>query len=65
MACSRVIGIDLPQKALVWAAADGKTWLAYNEPKHLAARYQTGECAGINAKVTKALANFAKAATAP
>lgn len=65
MACSRTIGIDLPQKAPVWADADGKTWLAYNEPKHLAAQHQAGGYGGINAKVTQALANFAKAATAP
>ncbi len=32
-------GIDLPLKALVWEAADGKTWLAYNAPGYVVRRH--------------------------
>ncbi|MDA0241488.1 MAG: DUF302 domain-containing protein [Proteobacteria bacterium] len=33
------IGIDLPLKALAWQDADGKVWLAYNDPAFLAKRH--------------------------
>jgi uncharacterized protein (DUF302 family) len=39
---ARSIGIDLPLKALVWQGADGRTWLAYNDPRHLARRHGVG-----------------------
>lgn len=32
-------GIDLPLKALVWEAADGKTWIAYNDPQYVVRRH--------------------------
>ena len=27
------VGIDLPLKCLVWRDGEGKTWLAYNDPR--------------------------------
>ena len=39
MQAAQSLGIDLPLKALVWQDADGKTWLAYNDPAWLAARH--------------------------
>jgi uncharacterized protein (DUF302 family) len=33
------IGIDLPLKLLVWSDKDGKTYVSYNDPAALAARY--------------------------
>src|SRR5512137_1150255 len=32
MQAAQTIGVDLPLKALVYADAAGKTWLAYNDP---------------------------------
>ena len=33
------VGLDLPLKALVWEDAEGKTWLAYNDPEYIVARH--------------------------
>jgi len=33
------VGLDLPLKALVWEDAEGKTWLAYNDPKYIVKRH--------------------------
>jgi uncharacterized protein (DUF302 family) len=34
------VGLDLPLKALVWEDAEGKTWLAYNDPKYIVQRHE-------------------------
>jgi len=39
MQFSQTIGIDLPLKALVWQDESGTTWIAYNDPRYLAARH--------------------------
>ncbi|MBX2835380.1 MAG: DUF302 domain-containing protein [Gammaproteobacteria bacterium] len=65
MNCSQSIAIDLPQKMLAWEDADGKVWLGYNDPAYLKGRHTTEGCDGVFDKVSGALANFAKAATAP
>jgi len=64
MNCSQSIAIDLPQKMLAWEDADGKVYLAYNDPAHLKARHATEGCDEVFGKVSGALGNFAKAATA-
>ena len=33
------VGLDLPLKALVWEDSEGKTWLAYNDPKYIVERH--------------------------
>ena len=38
----QTIGIDLPLKALVFEDADGKVWLAYNDPHWIAQRHKLG-----------------------
>jgi uncharacterized protein (DUF302 family) len=43
MQVNQAIGIDLPLKALVFQDADGKTWLAYNNPHWIAQRYKLGD----------------------
>lgn len=65
MLCSQSIAIDLPQKMLVWQAEDGKVFLAFNDPEYLKGRHSTEGCDEVFAKVSGALNNFAKAATAP
>ena len=65
MQCSQSVGIDLPQKALIWQDDQGQVWLSYNDPNYLAQRHGITECAEVIKKVEKALNNFAKAATKP
>jgi len=63
MNCSRSVGIDLPQKALVWEDADGAVWLGYNDPDYLSQRHGLDECAAVIGKVKNVLANFSAVAT--
>ncbi len=63
MQCNQTVGIDLPQKALIWEDAEGQVWLSYNDPAYLGTRHGLGECEAVLGKVSKALANFAAAAT--
>jgi uncharacterized protein (DUF302 family) len=66
MQAVQTVGIDLPLKALVWQDGDGKTWLAYNDPKWLAARHGVEPGMGrILAAMTEALAAVAREATEP
>jgi len=65
MLCSQSIAIDLPQKMLTWQAEDGKVFLAFNDPAYLKNRHSTEGCDEVFKKVSAALNNFAKAATAP
>ena len=58
-------GIDLPMKALAWQDAEGKVWLSYNQPDYLFRRHHIDGREKIQAKMTGALAKFAKAATQP
>jgi uncharacterized protein (DUF302 family) len=65
MQCNRTVGIDLPQKALIWQDENGQVWLSYNDPRYLARRHGLSECTQVIEKVEKALSSFAKAATGP
>ncbi|UDL05943.1 DUF302 domain-containing protein [Marinobacter sp. CA1] len=63
MHCAPSVAIDLPLKALVWQDADGNVWLGYNDPAYLAERHNIEGCDAVLAKMTQALANFARQAT--
>lgn len=63
MKCQRTVGIDLPQKALVWEDEEGIVWLAYNEPAYLSNRHGLEECAAVIDKVKNVLATFSAVAT--
>jgi uncharacterized protein (DUF302 family) len=65
MQCARSVGIDLPQKALIWQDAQGQVWLSYNDPNFLVERHQITGCDEVIKKVAKALGNFANSATMP
>lgn len=65
MQCSQSVGVDLPQKALIWQDDKGLVWLTYNDPDYLAGRHGLEGCSEVIKKVQKALNNFAKGATAP
>lgn len=65
MRCQQTVGIDLPQKALIWQDAADQVWLSYNDPAYLADRHAIEGCTASLAKVSKVLSNFATAATGP
>ena len=65
MQCQQSVGIDLPQKALIWEDDTGKIWLSYNDPKYLANRHDIKDCAEVIKKIENALKNFAHLATMP
>jgi uncharacterized protein (DUF302 family) len=65
MQCARSVGIDLPQKALIWQDAQDQVWLSYNDPNYLVERHQITGCGDVVKKVAKAMDNFAKSATTP
>lgn len=48
-------GIDLPLKALVWEDAEGKAWLAYNDPAWLAKRHGLGAASDAAVKAMTGL----------
>jgi uncharacterized protein (DUF302 family) len=62
--CAQTVGIDLPQKALVWQDAKGDVYLGWNDPAHLInSRHNTPGCEAVTANVAKAIAALAKKAT--
>jgi uncharacterized protein (DUF302 family) len=62
MQCGQTVGIDLPQKALIWQDAEERVWFSYNRPDYLVQRHHIGECADVTA-IEQALMNLAQAAT--
>lgn len=62
MQCQQSAALDLPMKALAYKDKSGQVWLAYNDPQYIADRHHIKDCKVIG-KMTKALANFTKAAT--
>ena len=65
MQCAQSMGIDLPQKALVWEDETGQVWLTYNDPAYLAERHGITECAKAIPKIQQALRKFAMSVTQP
>jgi uncharacterized protein (DUF302 family) len=65
MARQQSIGIDLPQKLLIWEDADGKVWLTYNRPEYLAARHGLPADLAPFKKVGSVLKALTAAAAAP
>ncbi|WP_020568398.1 DUF302 domain-containing protein [Neolewinella persica] len=59
----RSVGIDLPQKMLIYEAADGTTKLIYNDPAYLARRHGLDTNLEQLTTITGALSNLAAAAT--
>ena len=50
MVAAPLAALDLPFKALAWQDAEGRAWLSYNDPHHLATRF------GLTDDQVKALA---------
>src|SRR5579862_1373933 len=45
---SPVAGLDLPLKALAWEDAEGKTWIAYNDPQYIVRRHRLSAALAAN-----------------
>jgi uncharacterized protein (DUF302 family) len=63
MQAVQTIGIDLPLKALVYEDDNGKTWVAYNDPKWLATRHGAAGVDAVLNAMSEGLAAIAKSAT--
>jgi len=63
--CAQSVGIDLPQKALIWQDAYGAVWIGYNNPRYLSERHGLVGCRETLDKIDKALMTFAAAAATP
>lgn len=62
--CAQTVGIDLPQKALVWQDEKGDVYLAWNDPVHLVKnRHETAGCEGVTSNISTVLRGFATQAT--
>lgn len=60
---AQTIGIDLPQKFLVYEDANGSVNVAYNDPNFLATRHKITDNEDILTTITNALNNLSNAAT--
>ena len=63
MQAQQTIGIDLPQKMLVWEGADEQVYVAYNDPYYLAERHGIAADQPQLATIAGALARLTKQAT--
>lgn len=64
MESARSIAIDLPMKALAWEDEEGRIWLAYNDPRWLAARHGAAGEDEIIRQMSGALDQITDGATA-
>jgi len=63
MTANQTIGIDLPQKFLVWEDEFGQTNVTYNDPKYLSERHNIDGLNEMFSKVAGALVNLANEGT--
>ncbi|MGA8855242.1 MAG: DUF302 domain-containing protein [Christiangramia sp.] len=56
------IGLDLPQKMLVWENAEGEVYVSYNDPYFIAERHSVNNNEILN-KINTALDNLSNVAT--
>lgn len=59
----QTIGIDLPQKMLVYEEADGTVYVAYNDPDYLADRHDLDNSGDVSDAIARALRTLADVAT--
>ncbi|MBD1396459.1 DUF302 domain-containing protein [Pontibacter sp. JH31] len=59
MKAEQTIGIDLPQKMLVYEDKDGKVYIAYNDPQYLAERHGISGETETLVKISTALSKLA------
>jgi len=64
MNCAQTVGIDLPQKALFWEDAEGKSWISYNDPYAMKEQHNMQGCDPVLDKVSGLLSALSKSAAA-
>ena len=62
---NKQVGIDLPQKYLVWEDENGATHVSYNSPQYLVDRYSLTGPQDAIAAISGALQNFASTVSLP
>ena len=63
MLCAQTVGIDLPQKTLVWQDEKGVVYLGWNDPVHLVTtRHETAGCEAVTRQIAAAIRGFAQQA---
>lgn len=62
MQCAPTVGIDLPQKMLIWEDEDGQVNVGYNSPDYLKKRHNIEGCDQELNKISNALQKFARSA---
>ncbi|MDX1422202.1 MAG: DUF302 domain-containing protein [Kiloniellales bacterium] len=65
MTSQRTVGIDLPIKVLIWEEADGRVWIAYNDPAYLAERHGIKDRRPVLEKMKAAISGIVSAAASP
>ena len=65
MRSSRTVGIDLPQKFLVWEDEQGQVFITYNDPAYLARRHDLRNQDEVLEQISAALRGLAEAAASP
>lgn len=63
MQCAPTVGIDLPQKILIWQDQDQQVKVGYNSPDYLKKRHNIEGCNQELQKINGALEKFAQSAT--
>lgn len=62
MQANQAIGVDLPQKMLVYEDENGDVYVVYNDPKILAENHNIGGQDEVLSKISEALKNLAETA---
>ncbi len=47
----RCVGLDLPQKVLIWEDDDDRVWMSYNDPDYLIARHHISGCDQLTSNI--------------
>lgn len=63
MQCNQQVGIELPQKILIWQTKDRKVKVTYNDPKYFAERHQIKNCDEVIQKINNGLNALIEKAT--
>jgi uncharacterized protein (DUF302 family) len=62
MQCAQEVGIDLPQKVLIFEDENEKVWLSYNNPDYLKNRHNIKGCDAVLSKIAGVLSKLSAAA---
>lgn len=63
MQAEPLMGLDLPQKILVWQDREQQVWVSYNDPFYLKKRHQVSACDPLIEKMSKGLAAIVEQVT--